>query len=351
MKNISGIQQIGIGVPDVKEAWKWYRQVFGMDVPVFKESAEAKLMTRYTGEKIHSRSAVLAMNLQGGAGAEIWQYTSRVPERSKKDFLIGDLGINIGKIKCKSVASTYGYLKSKGLGSIYPITVDPKGKDTFFMQDLYGNMLQVLESDNWFIPGKHITGGFMGATLGVSNIEKAKSLYSGILGYDKVIYDETGTFDDLKSLPGGEGKFRRVLLERSSANTGTFSELLGIGYIELLQALDRVPEKIFKDRFWGDMGYIHLCFDIQNMTALREECTAKGFPFTVDSSETFDMGEAAGHFSYIEDPDGTLIEFVETHKIPLIKGLGWYLNVKDRNSGKALPKWMLRALSFSRVKD
>ena len=42
------------------------------------------------------------------------------------------------------------------------------------------------------------------------------------------------------------------------------------------------------------------------------------------------MGEAAGHFAYIEDPDGTLIEFVETLKIPIIKKLGWYINLEKR---------------------
>jgi hypothetical protein len=63
------------------------------------------------------------------------------------------------------------------------------------------------------------------------------------------------------------------------------------------------------------------------------------------------MGEAAGHFSYIEDPDGTLIEFVETHKVPVIKKLGWYLNLKKRNPNKALPNWMVSTLSFNRVKD
>ena len=61
------------------------------------------------------------------------------------------------------------------------------------------------------------------------------------------------------------------------------------------------------------------------MEALRKECEEKGYPFTVDSEkalgETFDMGEAAGRFSYIEDPDGTLIEFVETLKVPLVKKL------------------------------
>ena len=41
---ISGIQQVGIGVANVHEAFKWYRQHFGMDVPMFEEAAEAALM-------------------------------------------------------------------------------------------------------------------------------------------------------------------------------------------------------------------------------------------------------------------------------------------------------------------
>jgi hypothetical protein len=63
------------------------------------------------------------------------------------------------------------------------------------------------------------------------------------------------------------------------------------------------------------------------------------------------MGEAAGHFSYIEDPDGTLIEFVETLKIPLLKKIGWYLDLTKRHPEKNLPGWMLRMLNLQKVKD
>jgi hypothetical protein len=87
------------------------------------------------------------------------------------------------------------------------------------------------------------------------------------------------------------------------------------------------------------------------MAQLRDKCVSLGHPFTVDSSNSFDMGEAAGHFSYIEDPDGTLIEFVETHKVPILKKLGWYLNLKKRNPQKSLPGWMLKSLAFNRIKD
>jgi hypothetical protein len=94
---------------------------------------------------------------------------------------------------------------------------------------------------------------------------------------------------------------------------------------------------------------------MRGMDELKSFCEVKGFPFTVDSKMSheggvFDMGEAAGHFSYIEDPDGTLIEFVETHKIPLVKKLGLYIDLKKRDPNKALPDWMLNTLKFSRVK-
>ena len=102
---------------------------------------------------------------------------------------------------------------------------------------------------------------------------------------------------------------------------------------------------------WGDEGFIHLCFDVKNMNTLKEECKQEGFAFTVDSQETFDMGDAAGRFSYIEDPDGTLIEFVETHKLPIIKKLGWYMDIRKRDINKPLPDWIFKFMGLSRRKD
>ncbi|MCK7539309.1 MAG: hypothetical protein MZV63_54570 [Marinilabiliales bacterium] len=74
---VSGIQQVGIGVHDLKEAWEWYIRVFGMDCRIFEEEAEAKLMLPYTGGQPRSRHAVLALNLQSGGGFEVWQYKGR----------------------------------------------------------------------------------------------------------------------------------------------------------------------------------------------------------------------------------------------------------------------------------
>lgn len=348
---ISGIQQVGIGVPDVESAWTWYRRHFGMDVPVFREAAPAPLMTRYTGGTVQTRDAVLALNLQGGGGMEIWQFTSRTPQPPSFDVQLGDLGLFATRIKAHNVPATCAGLQAAGVTLLGEIGQDPAGGPHCFVRDPLGLVFNVVEGTGWFSKGKQPTGGPCGCLIGVSDVERALPLYRDLLGYDRVVYDETDSFHDLSSLPGGTRRVRRLLLAHTAPRRGPFSALLGPGTLELVQALDDEPRRIFADRYWGDLGFIHLCFDVKGMDALKAACEAAGFPFTIDSRDSFDMGEAAGRFAYVEDPDGTLIEFVETHKVPVLKKLGWYIDLRRRAPDKPLPRWMLKALGLGRVKD
>src|SRR4030042_5041791 len=122
-KIISGIQQIGIGVTNLREAWKWYHEQFGIDVRIFEEKATAELMLPYTGGQPQERHAALALNMQGGGGFEIWQYTQRVPVFPEFRIHLGDLGINAAKIKSKDVGATHENFQSKKL-NISPISTD-----------------------------------------------------------------------------------------------------------------------------------------------------------------------------------------------------------------------------------
>ena len=209
-KIISGIQQIGIGVSECHEAWNWYREHFGMDIKIFEESATAELMLDYTGGKPQKRHAALTMNLQGGGGFEIWQYVDRIPDAPATEIKAGDLGIYITKIKTRDVRATYESFQKKDQ-LLNGISIGPDGKEHFFISDPFNNIFQVVESHSWFgSDRKKLTGAAFGAIIGVSNIENARKVYSGILGYDTVIYDKTGVFEDLKCLPGGNNTFRRV---------------------------------------------------------------------------------------------------------------------------------------------
>jgi catechol 2,3-dioxygenase-like lactoylglutathione lyase family enzyme len=263
---------------------------------------------------------------------------------------LGDLGFFCARIKTIDVKGTYDFLKSKGVNLVSGFTKDPGGNETFYLRDPWGNLFQIVKSDSWFGKGFRLTGGQAGCMIGVSDMEKSKKFYADILGYDTVLYESEGVFEDLNNLPSGNQRVHRVLLKHSKPRRGAFSRLLGSSEIELIKVYDRIPRKIFENRYWGDCGFIHLCFDITNQPAMKKLCAEKGYPYTVDSGPSFDMGEAAGHFSYIEDPDGALIEFVETRRIPILKNLGWYLDLKKRDATKPLPDWMLKALKFSRVK-
>jgi len=354
-KLICGIQQIGVGVRNLYEAWKWYIPHFGMDVRMFEDRATAEYMLPHTAGKPWERHAALAINMLGGGGFEIWQHTERVPVAPEFELRLGDLGIFAGKIKAPDAEAAYDHLK-RGARPLTGIVKDPLGRKTFYVKDPFDNTWQVVEEGSRFM--KHVrnkTGGSFGAVIGTTNPDKAVRLYSGILGYKIVAYDKTDTFEDLKGVPGGDNRFRRILLKHGDDLKGPFSRLFGPSEIELVQVLDRQPEKIFRNRIWGDLGFIHLCFDVVGMKKLKEECSTNGFPFSVDSDvhpqgKPFDMGEAAGHFAYVEDPDGTLIEFVETHRIPISKRFGWYINLwKRRDVTRPLPDWMLKLLRFMKV--
>jgi catechol 2,3-dioxygenase-like lactoylglutathione lyase family enzyme len=345
---ISGIQQIGIGVADMTTAWEWYRRAFGMDVPVFQEAAEAPLMTRYTAGKVQSRNAVLAINMSGGGGFEIWQYTSRTPVAPTNAPRLGDYGIFAPVMKSRDPREAHDHLSSIGAFVSRPEAA-PDGVERTFVTDPYGNVFQIAAGSDWF-GAPSVVGGVAGAIIGCSDADRSIAFYRDVLGYDALLYDETGVFDDFASVNGGQERVRRVLLTHSAPRTGPFSELMGASTIELIQRVRGGGRRIFADRYWGDLGFIHLCFDVRGMDSLAARSAQAGHAFTVDSSGTFDMGDAGGRFSYTEDPDGTLTEFVETHKLPVVKKLGLSLNLTRRPADKTLPRWMIRLLGLTRVK-
>ncbi len=348
---IHGIQHLGVGVPEHADAWKWYRKFFGLDIPLFNDEAEAPLMTIYTEGDVISKRAAMVLNIKGGCAMEVVCPSTFKASHAKVDHQLGDLGILVGFIKAPDIKKAYDFFHKNGANVISEVVKDPKGDDTFYVKDLNGLIFQVISANDFYTKHNHVTGGTSGCSTGVSDIEKALSFYN-LLGYDQVIFDETGVFQDWNNLPGGKGKFRRVLLSQKTPSGGGFSKLAGKSYIELVQDVsDRKPLKIYEDRLWGDIGFVHLGFDVRNMEALGKRLEEAGHGFTCDTKYVLSMGESTKvHCTYCEDPDGTLIEMIEVYKIPIIEKLGIYLNVEKRKPSQPLPDLMIKALKFTRVK-
>ena len=345
---ISGIQQIGIGVSNAEKSLRNYASLFGMDVLVFNDISEATLMTQYTGGNIYKRQALLSLNMQGGGGFEIWQFKNREPQNPCCLPTYGDIGIYAAKMKTSDVRKTYEYFSLNKNLHLSPLSKDAKGDEQFWIKDESNNIFNIVNGNHWFQHKNKPLGGVTGAVIGVSNMENALPFYQSLLNTAEVIYDVSTTVED--GMDTNKERYRRVLLQKHPNAKGAFGKLLGSIELELVQCLDRTPNKIYENRYWGDCGFIHLCFDVFNMCGLKKHAEERGYRFTVDSIDSFDMESASGRFCYMEDPDGTLMELVETHKVPIYKKMGLYLDLKKRNLEKPLPDWMIKLLALSKVK-
>ncbi len=343
---ISAIQQVGVGTENFRNSWDWFIKYFGIDIKILEDDTIAERMLPYTGGVPQKRHACIAVNLQGGSGFEIWQYSERKPCSVPFTIEVGDLGILAAKVKCRDVAAFHKWLGAQWR-DCSPIEALPDGTPCFWVKDLYGNWFQICERKDVYIDEGKLTGGIIGAVVGVSDMAASLKFYGEVLGYDTLVSDVTAPYSAY--LSAGSKQYRRVILKRSAPQKGAFAALLGESTIELVQALERTPRKIYEGRYWGDPGFIQICFDVTGMRALGEFCALKGHPFTVDScpgGEHFDMGDASGHFTYIEDPDGTLIEFVETFKVPVAKKIGWFIDMNKRSAEKPLPKFLYRMMGL-----
>ena len=349
-KRINGLQHIGVAVQNMDLSLPFYRKFFGLDIPFFDSVQPAPLMDVYTNNSTITKRASMIMNLQGGCAIEVIRPTSFEPKPAMH-AAVGDLGICITQVKCKDIRASHAFCTQHQAPGLTEISTDPIGRATFYMQDLDGLHWQFIESNQWYTQNKHHSGGVIGCSVGVSNMEDALGLYAGILGFDRVLHDSSTSFGDWVRLPHGQQRYRRVILTQSAQPGGGFAKITGTNYIELVQALDRKPAYLFEDRIWGDSMFAHIGFDVKGMKALGEDLKKAGYPFTCDSNDALSMGQTKVHCTYIHDKDRTLIEMIEVYKVPIIEKWGIFLNVEKRDPLKPLPDFMLKALRFSRVKD
>ena len=132
-KLIYGIQQIGIGVKNAEEAFEWYAKMLGADVVVFDDSNTATYMAPYMGGKARKKRALLAMNLNGGSGYEIWQYQEREPKAADTPLRIGDYGINIAQIKTRNIKAAYQHMQDADINCLTPIYEGPDQMNAFLI--------------------------------------------------------------------------------------------------------------------------------------------------------------------------------------------------------------------------
>jgi catechol 2,3-dioxygenase-like lactoylglutathione lyase family enzyme len=350
---IGGILQVGIGVTDMPHARSWYHNNLHFSAQVLEERSVTDLMTAYTGGVGHERQAAVIMNMAGAGGIEVWQYLSRTPVHPVNPPRLGDFGIFAVKVKTPDLG-----LANKLLGARVhptPISKELKGRNSFFFQDPFGNVFQVVKEEEGYFSSPKLTSGIFGCIVGCSDLERSIDFYTNVLGFELKEKREAEVVENYRGLNGESSSYRRALLTKPKSEIGGFSKFLGATEIELVQAVDYQGVPMYENRYWGDPGFMHVCFDVSDMDAIKSHCAAAGHAFVLDSFETekgksFNMGNVTSRVAYINDTDGTAIEFVETHKVPLIPALGIAINLKGKKTKKNVPDWVLKLVALNRVK-
>ncbi|MEQ8472714.1 MAG: VOC family protein [Marinoscillum sp.] len=323
-----GIQQVGIGVTNILEAEKWYVRVLAANIKILEDRNPASHMAPYMGGDTRAKIAVILLNEHGGGGFELWQHTGRKPLIKKTPIVEGDLGINYIILHSSDINRTRQHLAK------YQVPVTSHSGELRF-KDPFGNQIHVKSIDSQH---NFLFSGVKGCALGVRDLQASVEFYQK-LGYQAV---------EDPSISSNQNH-EMVQLVSSNHSKGRMDSFFGDSELILIKRNNGSAEKIYKDRYWGDPGFIHLCFDVYNLPDWVSFFNEENSPFTVLSNVDFKMGDAQGHWGYLEDPDGTLIEMVETHKIPIIKKMGLSIDLTNKSPQKPLPKLFIKALRLKKV--
>lgn len=129
-------------------------------------------------------------------------------------------------------------------------------------------------------------------SLSVSDLERSKAFYLGILGMELVREGELSgkAVEKIVGLPGAHMKV--VFLKK------------GNGMIEIFQYI--TPQGRAVSRQQCDIGIIHLAFEVEDIEKVYEDLQKKGVQF-VNPPQVGRLAKAA----YFFDPDGITIEILE----------------------------------------
>src|SRR5690554_7871620 len=101
---ISGIQQVGIGVENLYEAWEYYIELLNMDIRILEDNKVAELILPYTGGKPTLRHAAIAVHMQRAGVSVVWQSAERKPRPLAVVLHIGDLASLVRMLESRDVA-------------------------------------------------------------------------------------------------------------------------------------------------------------------------------------------------------------------------------------------------------
>lgn len=146
--------------------------------------------------------------------------------------------------------------------------------------------------------------------VGVSDMEASLRFYAE-LGFRDVVFDYTGPLGGLSEVTGQDHTEARVVYLRSVAPT-----VLGRSGIKLVQLTSRDQPGQPDGFAYGEPGICEVCIHVQDYETFHDSLVESGHRVLMDPNEQIlDPYKTHCGLSYVEDPDGAKIEFIEWHSL------------------------------------
>ena len=131
----------------------------------------------------------------------------------------------------------------------------------------------------------------------VSNLERAVEWYRTAFGLEPGLVLEV-------SGPGGERTLRIPDHVHKAA-------LLPVGDFAI-ELLEFTPTRRQFDGRQDDVGYVYICFKVDDLDAVHARMSAAGYDFHTEPQMGMEGQIKGSKFCVMRDPDGKTIEFIET---------------------------------------
>ncbi|WP_378144019.1 VOC family protein [Cnuibacter sp. UC19_7] len=142
--------------------------------------------------------------------------------------------------------------------------------------------------------------------VGVSDMDASLGFYAQ-LGFTDVVFDRTGALPGLARVTGHDETTARVVYLRSGNPT-----ILGRSGIKLVQITGRDQPPLPAGFAYGEPGICEVCVHVKDYEPFHESLIAAGHRSLMEPNEQIlDPYQTHCGLSYVEDPDGAKIEFIE----------------------------------------
>jgi catechol 2,3-dioxygenase-like lactoylglutathione lyase family enzyme len=310
---ITAFQHVGMGVHDIDRTYDFYRKLMGFRVKLSDKQEYDEVMKPIVGAVVEMR-IIMAMNVEGGAAIELVEHTSTRPLEPEEPLQWGDIGYLELGLKAYHLDDLYLDLKSKGVDFITPVRgmeLSSGGTERYaYLKDPDGVLVQLVEEPGGKRPA---VGGVRHVAIGVTDMDKARDFYGDVLGFKELIHQFKGDMPELDGVTGGREMEMVILGHRPEAES--VLPLLQRAIVKLVHTPGYKGKPAFEGRRWGDIGLMEMALDVIDLGETVNGLIADGAELFHPTTRV-EMGQGtAGSFAYIKDPDGIIVEMVETEKV------------------------------------